>query len=404
MEKLDQSNSWNGRGRDTGPTLDDVLDVLFDARKWIAGVTAACVVLGMAAALYLAKYHSDGFLQFGGAIPWSVEKDRDGKSSTGIMLADYKRYAASFNTSERFADYVQQNKMEEIPGVAALSRQFAARDGISRLVEPVYPYTKLDAKELMDQPKDAINNVIGLRINYGAASPQEAQSMVGLLGRYTMDSIIYMIYWDNLRFKRADLAARITQLDNDIIQSNEKLEEYRRKGVTLKQIVAHYPDGGSQSGRQVVTITEENSRYLSPSTHLMSTEVQTLAASEDILRYQREQQKFRLLSEYYDKAKDLLAANKSGEAVLRGLDGVKEQVFKAKNMKDEVVREVYNMISIDNQSSVNVYLEKTRFIAGPTLPQNRATKLSMVLMLSLLVGLFLSSTFTLLRKWRSKRR
>ena len=57
------------------------------------------------------------------------------------------------------------------------------------------------------------------------------------------------------------------------------------------------------------------------------------------------------------------------------------------------------MITIDNQRSINLYLEKSRFIAGPTLPEKRNIRLSAVLLLSLLFGFFMSSAIVLLRKW-----
>jgi hypothetical protein len=385
-------------------SIADLLATLWHARVLIVGVTLLMVTLGLSGALYSAKYKSEGFFQFGGAIPLPKEKSLQDKSkekeaSSGIVLADYKRYAAAFGTSERFAEFVQQNKLETVAGVDNLRKVFASRDGVAKLVEPVYPFTKLDAKELMEQPKDSSNNVIGLRINYEAGTAQNAQQMVGLLGRYVMDSIIYLIYSDALRFKHTEMTAKITKLDNDIIDNKEKLEEYRRKGASLKQIVGRYPESANQASRQVISVTEESARYLSPVTHLMTTEVEASEANEAIYKAKREQQQSILLREYYDKAKALLDGTKSGEAILRGLEPVKESVFKGKNLNDELIKEVYNMISIENQNATSLYLEKSRFIAGPSLPEHRSNRLSVVLAVSLLLGLLLSVLMVFGRNW-----
>jgi LPS O-antigen subunit length determinant protein (WzzB/FepE family) len=405
MEKHSDFNSQINDINGEVISLTDLLATLWHARWLICVVTSLIIALGLVGALSLAKYKSEGFFQFGGAIPLPKEKNgKDKEASPGIMLADYKRYAAAFGTSERFAEFVQQNKLEATAGVDNLRNVFASRESITKLVEPVYPFTKLDAKELMEQPKDSTNNVIGVRINYEAGTPENAQRMVGLLGRYVMDSIIYMIYSDALRFKHSEMTAKITKLDNDIIDNKEKLEEYRRKGTSLKQIVTRYPESANQAARQVISVTEENARYLSPVTHLMSTEVEASEANEAIYKAKREQQQSILLREYYDRAKALMDGTKSGENILRGLEPVKESVFKSKNLNDELVKEVYNMITIENQNAISLYLEKSRFIAGPSLPDHRSTRLSMVLAVSLLLGLLLSVLLVFGRNWWSENR
>lgn len=398
MDNLDLLNKQNGIN------VADYVGALRDARKWIAAATISVMVISVAGALYLAQYRSEGFLQFGGAIPLpqeTLENDREPKKDVnpGIVLADYKRYAATFSTSGRFDAFVQANKLQAVEGIAGLRKAMATGDGFNKMVEPVFPFTKIDAKELMEQPKEGSNNVIGLRISYAAGTAENAQRMVDLLGRYTIDSIIYSTYSDVLRFKHIELSAMITKLDNDIINMNERLEMYQRKGVVLKRIVGNYPEAANKSATSVISVTEDSARYLSPITHLMSGEVEALSTSETIIRLKRAQAQNILLREYYDQAKSLLDTNQSGEALLRGLDAVKERVFKSKNLNDEVIKEVYNMITIDNQRSVNLYLEKSRFIAGPTLPEKRNIRMSSVLLLSLLAGFFLSSVIVLLRKW-----
>lgn len=402
MERPGELNDGNGRNNANAIALVYVLEPLWHARRLIAAGTTAAILLGVSGTLYLPTYMSEGFLQFGGAIPLPNEKtgkDRDNdKEPSGIMLADFKRYMTVFNTSSRFDAFVKQGKLEGEVEVGNLRRLLASRDGISKMVVPVYTFTKLDAKELMAQPKDGSNNVIGLRINYQTNIPENAQRMVGLLGQYSMDTIVYMIYSDALRFKHSEMTSKITWLDNDIIASKAKLAECRRRGDALKVIVARYPASANHAAGMMV-VTDENSHYLSPVTHLMSTEVEAANANEDIAKAGRAKQQSLLLLEYYDHAKSLLDTNKSGEAILRGLEPVKESVFKGKDLNDELIREVYNAITIENQKAMSLYLEKSHFIAGPNLPENRTTRLSSTLLLSTLVGLLASSLFVLGRNW-----
>jgi hypothetical protein len=289
--------------------------------------------------------------------------------------------------------------LDAAAGIDNLSKVFASRDGIRKLVEPIYAFSKLDAKELMDQPKDGGNNVIGLRINFASSSPEIAQQRAGQLGSYVMDSIIYQIYLDELQYKQSEIKAKMTKLENVIIAKKELLEKYRREGADLKQIVNRYPESSRQDSRQVISVTEDSARYLSPVTQLMTTEVQASEANESIRRAKRELRQSALWLEYYEHAKALLDGTKSGEAILRGLEPVKESVFKGKNLEDDVIKEVYNTISIDNQNAIEVYLKKSHFIAGPTLPTYSSVRPLLALALSLILGLLLSVLLVFARIW-----
>ncbi|MDB5840799.1 MAG: hypothetical protein JWQ23_2751, partial [Herminiimonas sp.] len=224
------------------------------------------------------------------------------------------------------------------------------------------------------------------------------QKIVGLLGNYAMDSIIYLTYSDALRFKREEMNTRIIKLDNDIIASKIRLEEYRRRAAELRQIVARNPGAESQATRQVVTVTEENARYLPPATQLATTEVQAAEANEAILKARREQQQNILYLEYYDKAKGLLDSTRSGETILRGLESAKTAVFKDKNLEDDVTKEIYNKITVENRDAINIYLDRSRFIAGPTLAPKSTARPALALAMSLILGLILAVVIVLFRK------
>lgn len=397
MQKQDNSNTQDDSATGDVISLADILVPLWRLRWMILIVTLSVTACGLAGSLYFAQYKSEGFFQFGGAIPAGKEKEKE--PNPGITLSDYKRYAASYVTRERFADFVQDQKLESTAGIDNLSKVFAARDGVTKLIEPIYPFTKLDAKELMDQPKNGGNNVIGLRINYASSSPEIAQQMVGQLGSYVMDSIIYQIYSDELQFKHSEIMVKMTKLENIIIANKELLEKYHRKGTDLKQIVSRYPESSRQTSGQVISVTEDSARYLSPVTLLVTTEVQASEANESIRKAKREQRQSALWLEYYDHAKAFLDGTKSGVILLRGLEPVKESVFKGKNLEDDVIREVYNTVTMDNQNAIELYLKKSRFIAGPTLPANSSARPLLALAVSLILGLFLSVLLVFGRNW-----
>jgi hypothetical protein len=392
--------------------------------KWLV-LLITLIAVGCAASwgLVTAKYKSQGFFQFSGAIPIPAkdkdkykdkyknrekykdnDKDKDKTEpdpDPGIALSDFKRFAASYSTSERLNEYLTEKKLLETQWVAQL-RKKVTRDGLAQVIEPIYPFTKLDAKLLMEQPKGSSNNVIGLRIEYEDNSPETAQQIVGLLGRYVNDSIVYLLYSDVLRFKSEEIRTKLTEIENKIIRNKMQLDEYRRRGVELQKIIARNPTAANQGSRQVVTIDDETSHYLPPATLLTTAEVQAVEMNEVILRAQRDQLQNKLLLEYYGRAKSILDSTKSGETLLRSLEPIKESVFKNKDLHDEAVKEVFNTLTIENQSAINLYLNKNRFIAGPTLPEYSTYRWWMIIAAGLLLGLMASALLVFGRIWWAK--
>lgn len=383
MQKQDNFNTQDDSVTGDIISLADILAPLWRSRWMILIVTLSVAVFGLVGSLRSVQYKSEGYFQFGQDITWS----------------DYKRYAVLYSTPERFADFVRDQKLESTAGIDNLSKTFATSDGLTKLVGPIYRFTKLDAKELMDQPKDGGNNVIGLRINYASSSPESAQQMAGQLGSYVMDSIIYQTYSDEMQLKRGEIMTKTISLENVIITNKELLEKYHRKGKDLKQIVSRYPESSRQTSRQVISVTEDSARYLSPVTLLATTEIQASEANESIRKAKRDQRQNALWLEYYDHAKALLDETKSGMRFLSGLESVKESVFKGKNLEDDVIKEVYNTITMDNQNAIELYLKRSRFIAGPTLPANSTARPLFTLAVSLMLGFSLSVLLVFVRNW-----
>lgn len=390
-------------------SLSEFSSAVWNSRLLIIFITLLVVAIGSVSLFLTAKYRSQGFLQFGGPIPIVItklrdepgensrdkdkEKDKDNDPKPGIALPDFKRYSAAFSTAERFHDYVAEMHLENDPRAVELLKVFYSRAGIGDVIEPVYPFTKLDAKELMEQPKDTSNNVIGLRIAYAGNTAELAQGVVGMLGRYVMDSIAYVNYSDNFRFQHDELQTKLVKLDNYIISKKMQLDEFERHANDLRQIISRNPKVADQNGRQVVTITEDNARYLPPATQLATTEIQLADAKEAILRAKREQLQTQLLLEYYANAKKLLDSTHSGEKVLRELENLKQAMFKDKNLNDDIVKQIYNRLTVENQTAVTIYLEKSRFIAGPTLPNRSTVWWSLMLPLFIVLGIFLGLAY-----------
>jgi len=396
QEQLD-SNSHNDGEFGDEISLIDIVKPLWQSRWLIIFVTLSVVAAALAGSFYFKSYRSEGFVQFESVIPpmkgtfthtntntnTVTDTDTDTEPSSGISVADYQRYSAAFSASKHFADFVSENKLDSTVGINSLYKTFASPNGISKQIEPI---------------KDS-NNVVGLNINFASRSPEIAQQMVSLLGRYVMDSIIYQIISDDLKFRRNETIGKSDILNNVIIRNKNLLETYRRKSADLKLIAKRYPESSMKAPAQIFFISENGASYLPPVTQLMATEVQASEANESIRTAKRELRQSALWLEYYDSVNALLDKTKSVETLLRGLESVKKSLFKDKNLDDDVIKEVYNKITINNQEAINLYLEKGIFAAGPTLPTYSSPSKRKVLLASLVLGLFLSVLLVFVRIW-----
>ena len=130
----------------------------------------------------------------------------------------------------------------------------------------------------------------------------------------------------------------------------------------------------------------------------MATEVQASEANEAIRTAKHELRQSALWLKYYDSINSLLDKTKSGGALLRGMKSVKESVFNGQNLDDDTIKDVYNKITINNQEAIGLY-QKNPFIFGPTLPTYSSPSKRKVLLVSLVLGLFLSFLLVFARIW-----
>ena len=409
-----QTDSFSAQDNDPNVieiSLADLVRTVWDSRWTVLTVTILVAICGVASNFYLAAYKSEGFFRLGEIYPsrsynastqiskgtsyyiQNKTQKKEPEVGRGIPFSDYKRFSALYTTSGRFAEYVQDKKLGLAPGIEDLRIAFLTPARIAKLIEPA---------------KDNGDNVIGLRISSESADPKTAQQMVDLLGHYVIDSIVYSIYSDMLRLRVSELLDKPFKLDMVIMESKEKLEKSRRKGADLKQILSRYSSTANQQVQQGVPVIGDSSLPRIPGAQLVTAEVvsqlvteeiQILELNEQILKAKRDQQQAVLFREYYREASLLLESTKSGETVLHGLESAKDRVFKDKNLDDEVVKEVYDTITLDNHKAIDVYSEQNFFMTGPTLPLKPSSHLVRALGSSLVLGLCLSMVLVFGRNW-----
>jgi hypothetical protein len=408
MER-DDSSPWDSRSEDAVISPAQICAALWRSRFLFFAVLICVAALATAGLLHFAKYESEGLLQFGGPIPIPRSAEfstianlgynaEEKKPPPGIGFSDYKLFAAFYSTTERFDRFVHDNNIDTTEAIQALRGRFVSPESVDDVLEPVYALTKQDAKNLVGQANISSNNIIGLRISFAAKRPEVAQKIVSMLGRYAMDSIAYVIYAGAVPADCAAIKTKLVRYDAFILGKSEHIGELKRRADYLKDIARRYPDSAN-AARQVVTVTEESARYLPPVTLLATTEVEESEAREAIYKANIEKSKASLLLEYCERVSKMIASTNSGEAVVRNLEKTKDEVFKDKNLGEEAVKEVYQGITIANRNAMWVYLDNSRFVAGPTLPNRPSMRPSKALLIGLAIGFVCAAVAVFVKRW-----
>lgn len=413
MEHND-SSPGDSRYEDAVISLVQICAALWRSRLIFLAVMVSVTSLAMAGFFYFDKYTSEGLFRFGGPIPIPQSAEfstlanlgynaEDKKLPPGIDFSDYKLFAAFYSTRERFDQFIRDNKIDTDETIKALRRRFVSPEAVADVLEPVYALTRQDAKKLVGQTDSASNNIIGLRITFSADTPELAQRTVNLLARYAMDSIAYVVYAGAVPNDCAAIKTRLVRYDAFILTKNEQMGELRRRVESLKDIARRYPDSAN-AARQVITVTGESARYLPPVTLLATTEVEESEAKEAIYKANIEKSKAALLLEYCERLREVIASTNSGEAVMRDLEKTKDEVFKGKNLNEDVVKEVHQGITIANRNAISVYLDNSRFIAGPTLPTRSNMRPLVALVASLVGGCVCAAVVVFVKRWWDRNR
>lgn len=375
-------------------TFCDMLITIWRSRWLVGAITAAVLALSLFFAWFAVNFHSEGYFRFAGRIPFNPGQTGTANWPAGISAADYARYRDYFSTPERFAAFAAYRSFEPKEAMANVQRLITGPHALTRVLVPILASNGQDAQEA---GKIRSNDITGLRISYDAAAPALARETVGLISRYVMDSIIYAVCLEQLPSRRDYFDARAVELARIAEVKSGALADLQRKLVALQQLASQHPGG------KYIDLTDTGARMVPIGTLVVATQVRIEEVAKASVAARRELLEASLWAGYYSAAVENMYATRSGMNLIRDLEHVKNRFFQDKDQKDEVVKAVYAMIGNANQAAIDFYLNRSRFIAGPSQPE-KFSRLPLVAATAILLGLLLSIVIILARTWRRQYR
>ena len=330
----------------------------------------------------------------------------EGVLSVEMGISEYKRYAELANDSDAITRYIAATPISNF-------REDQRKKLVAAVVKggwqkPVPKVSKADSKELpefliqleQERAKNRDGNTqpayIGLRLTYADRDPEVAAGVSKWLGGYFKDvaareavrSQISQWTLDSRQFSDRSLERKL-KLAFDV-------EQAQTRAISLKSLLASYPDSTRRDPQQVVDVRKDNEKFMSPLSQLLAAESEVISIREQIKKLDREieQQAFTkfLIEE----------AGVMTEKVQRGSDSVINLsaliVDATKKVKTDAEREKLLSLAADLSQITARFLTQVQFIAPPPVPVRPETPAPLIVVL--LFG-FLTVIVTALFIWRT---
>lgn len=333
-------------------------------------------------------------------------------SSEGFLRAprkfsEYNAHKAALWDGETLHSFLEENKKLDDPNgrylLAALNERF-----VQAHLQAVQPLSKddlryiADAKGVLEAP-----GILGFSISFSDRSPQNAQARVELLGDYVKDTMLSEDLRDTIYTKAGESKVKKQLIDNQIIQKRLALAQAAQRLDAARGIASRYPEASKMEARQLLSTgnDKDSSRYLSPMAQLVGTETEIADLKSQLALLERDAEQNALRNNFYERVAQRSREVETGKALLTEFVTIGRSVFKDRNLEDDKTREVYNQIMLIAEQMQTKHVTETRFVSGPTLPENRSGPGPLTLVLfSLIGGVSLAVTMVLLwDKMRSYR-
>lgn len=360
-------------------------------KKIIAVVVAAAVGAGVGAVLGhgpLLRYKTEGVL------------------SMEMGATEYKRFAELAKDASAIRQFVD-----------ALPPPGLNREGLDQLVrnvtkgewhKPVPKVSKADAKELPDillqleqereraQGKAAVTVYLGLRLTHAASDPVEAANVATWLGEYFKD----VATREAVRDQVLRWTAETRQFSDRALERKLKYEfdiqQAQTRAISLKKIVASYPESARREAQQVVDVRKDNEKFMSPLAQLVGAESEMIEIREKVLKLDREIEQQTFAKAMVGDAEAAVNQARSGSESVLKLSTVITDF--AKRVKTEAEREKLLSLAADVSQITARFLSQAQFVAKPSVPASpERPRPLMVMALGGLLFALLAAAFA----WRS---
>ena len=373
---------------------------LWNERKVVMASALALGLLGAGLSINLPKYKSDGLYQL--HVPSARGADTGGALAIGMpSFSEYKLIAALLSEPDRMREYMAAKGLSLEDDLSDLPRALAAPESQRKLFAPVYTYTKADSKEFADSPsaKETAGQLLGVQIGSESKSAEASQKRVKFLAQYLRDAVFHQTLVEYIRVRNNELQRSALLFENSVISGKYNLKLATEKMRELRGIGQRNPEAGRGDARSVVSLSDSTVRFLPLPTQIVATEVGIYDATSGMERARREREQTEYTIAYYAALQPAAAMAKTAEDIIKAMPDAKAAADKDRDLTDEKMKLVANSTQLEILLLQDAFYNRSRFIAGPNLPERGLKTLVLSAMAGLVLGALLAIGYVLARNW-----
>jgi len=402
MEPIREEQSYMASEID----LTAVIGSLWSRKKFIISFTLACAVFSALLSLLIPnRYESRGVMQFASLEQNQVNKV---KFRYGQSIPDYRKIESRLLNRELFCDLLaDDSSLPEEKKTEIVSVMLKSTGLLAKRIEPVYASSRDDARLLGGSVlgKDETNSVIGFKLNWQDASPEDARSMVAFLERHIRNQMAYDALVTHITTAVSDYSIRLVDLDNKKIEAEFDLERLHSKLEEIRLMMKRYPGVDASGSRQIVSTQEGGYRFLPPANQAVGIESQITDIKQQLLVVERDLKVAAWGLEFYKDLAVLTENGANGETLLTGYDEQVKQFAQSHDLTEDTVKEFYNTVTIHNEEFKKTFNQAYKFISAPTLPTRHISpRRSIIVMAVTFLSFFISLFIVLIGQWLSNQK
>jgi hypothetical protein len=382
----------------------------FVRQIWSArsGIFTIAVVMGVAAASAFwisGRFESEGLYQLI-APSINVPSVRAAEVSTNLSVgtptfSEFKVVSALLAEPERMRAYLSEKGLSDDVQLSDLPLVLSDPVKQRQWLAPVYAFTKADSKEFVDNPtaKEYAGQVVGVRVVANARSAEVAQRRNRVLAEYVRDVVFLQTLTDYIRTRSSESKRSALIYENSVISNRNQLKVATDRLRELKTVALRNPDAARGDSRSVLSLTDSTTRFLPLPTQMMAADVNAVELNLAFESAQRLWAQTQYTSTYFEALQNSLSETKTADALIKRMSHAKALADKSRDLTDEKIRQVSNATLLEIQTLEDAFHNRSRFIAGPSLPERSIKMPLLALILGCLVGLVGASCWVVIRQW-----
>lgn len=264
-------------------------------------------------------------------------------------------------------------------------------------VSPTYSLSKADTKDLVSMSKQMTeaggDTILNFVVSAKASSKSQSEKDVSTAVRFIQQGVAFLSLQSIISGYETQVLNADSSLRKNLVQSQIELKYLKERAVNLERLRERFPGNTAVANQQVVDLKDASAKFMPISTQLVAVQSDINAILEQLARLQDQQVRLKVMADFVNLAKPLLAKDFNGQKLVDQLLLIEQDLRSKADAQDINVQQALNSIQAQLVSTKTFFSKGLETRLAPT------TTKSMGMVGPALGGLFLGLMVMLASLW-----